>query len=91
MVEDNPDNLVEVVVAVVVDTLVVVGNPDNPVAEQVVVLPYFLSAGRHVVTDIPEEVEKTQSLRPDADIRTVSYLGSAEAVLDVLMELANGI
>lgn len=59
-------------------------------AEQVVVLPYFLSAGRHVVTDIPEEVEKAQSLRPDADIRTVSYLGSAEAVLDVLMELANG-
>lgn len=59
-------------------------------ADQVVVLPYFLSAGRHVVTDIPEEVQKAQSARPDADIRTVSYLGSAEAVLDVLLELANG-
>jgi sirohydrochlorin ferrochelatase len=58
-------------------------------ADQVVVLPYFLSAGRHVVTDIPEEVQKAQSARPDADIRTVPYLGSAETVLDVLLDLAN--
>lgn len=57
-------------------------------ADEVVVLPYFLSAGRHVVTDIPEEVEKARATRPGATIRVAPYLGSAEPLLDVLAGLA---
>jgi sirohydrochlorin ferrochelatase len=57
-------------------------------ADEVVVLPYFLSAGRHVVTDIPEEVEKARAARPGANIRVAPYLGSAEPLLDVLAGLA---
>jgi sirohydrochlorin ferrochelatase len=56
-------------------------------AEQVVVLPYFLSAGRHVAHDIPEEVEKAREMRPDADIRVVPYAGSSAAMLNLLLDL----
>ena len=57
-------------------------------AREVVVLPYFLSAGRHVATDIPREVDRARAARPDADIRLVPYLGASETVLDVLAGLA---
>ena len=56
-------------------------------ADQVIVLPYFLSAGRHVAHDIPEEVEKARQMRPDADIRVVPYAGSSDAMLHLLLEL----
>jgi len=57
-------------------------------ASEVIVLPYFLSAGRHVVTDIPEEVAKARAQRPEARIRTTPYLGAAEGLLEVLTGLA---
>lgn len=65
----------------------IVASVDRGAAE-VIVLPYFLSAGRHVVTDIPDEVEKARSARPDATIRIAPYLGSADPLLDVLAGLA---
>ena len=57
-------------------------------ATRVTVLPYFLSAGRHVATDIPNEVEKAKQLRPEADIRVADYAGSSDAMLSLLLELA---
>ena len=57
-------------------------------AEQVVVVPYFLSAGRHVVTDIPGEVDKALAARPGADVRIAPYLGSAGELTDILLDLA---
>jgi sirohydrochlorin ferrochelatase len=57
-------------------------------AETVTVLPYFLSAGRHVVTDIPEELEKAQAQNPNITIKTAPYLGSAEGVSEILIELS---
>lgn len=44
-------------------------------ADEVVVLPYFLSAGRHVAEDIPEEVAKARAKHPDAQITIAPYLG----------------
>ncbi len=57
-------------------------------ATQIVVLPYFLSAGRHVVTDIPAEVEMVRAERPDVSIVIAPYLGAAPALREVLLELA---
>ena len=57
-------------------------------AESVTVLPYFLSAGRHVVTDIPEELQKAQSLHPQVIIKTAPYLGSAQGISDILIGLS---
>ena len=59
-------------------------------ASEVVVLPYFLSAGRHVAEDIPAEVEKARSSNPDVDIRLVPYLGAAPDIMNVMIRLAGG-
>ncbi len=55
--------------------------------EEVVVLPYFLSAGRHVVEDIPAEVAKVNN-RTDATIRIAPYLGSAQGLATILLALS---
>ncbi len=54
-------------------------------ADEVVVLPYFLSAGRHVVEDIPAEAAKAEV--GSARVRIAPYLGSAE-LEEVLLSLA---
>jgi sirohydrochlorin ferrochelatase len=57
-------------------------------ADEVVVLPYFLSAGRHVVKDIPEEVAVVQAEHPDVVIRVAPYLGAADGVVQILLQQA---
>ena len=58
-------------------------------AEAVVVLPYFLSAGRHVVTDIPAEVAVVQAEHPDVPISVAPYLGAADGVVQILLQQAS--
>ena len=58
-------------------------------AIEVVVLPYFLSAGRHVVEDIPAEVAKKQAEYPELKITIAPYLGSAPALTDILLGVAD--
>jgi sirohydrochlorin ferrochelatase len=60
-------------------------------AREVVVLPYFLSAGRHVVTDIPAEVAVVQDEYPDVPIRLAPYLGAADDVVQILLQQAAGV
>jgi len=57
-------------------------------ADQVIVLPYFLSAGRHVAEDIPAEVKIKQDEYPQLDIRISSYLGEAAGIPDLLLTAA---
>jgi sirohydrochlorin ferrochelatase len=57
-------------------------------ATEVVVLPYFLSAGRHVVSDIPAEVDVVRKERPDVAITLAPYLGAAQELAGVLLKLA---
>jgi sirohydrochlorin ferrochelatase len=58
-------------------------------AREVVVLPYFLSAGRHVVTDIPAEIEPVQKEHPSVVIHIAPYLGAADGVVGLLIEQAS--
>jgi len=60
----------------------------NAGAEQVTVVPYFLSAGRHVVTDIPTEIEVVRGEYPDADIVLAPYLGAAPGLVELLLQQA---
>jgi len=57
-------------------------------ADEVVVLPYFLSAGRHVTKDVPAEVEIVQKEQPDKKISIAPYLGSASSIASTLLEQA---
>ena len=45
-------------------------------ATEIVVFPYFLSAGRHVIEDIPSEAEKVAVRFPNVRITIADYLGS---------------
>jgi len=54
-------------------------------ASEVVVLPYFLSAGRHVVSDIPAEVETVRREYPDITITLAPYLGAAPGLIELLL------
>ena len=58
-------------------------------AAEVVVLPYFLSAGRHVAEDIPREVEAKQREYPRIRIQVTPYLGLADGVAEILLYLAD--
>lgn len=58
-------------------------------ATEVVVLPYFLSAGRHVVTDIPNEVRGKQEEYPQVNIRIANYLGASSGIPDLLLAAAS--
>ena len=60
----------------------------NQGSTEVVVLPYFLSAGRHVVHDVPADVEKVKQECPDINISITPYLGSAPAIADVVLDFA---
>jgi sirohydrochlorin ferrochelatase len=57
-------------------------------ASEVVVLPYFLSAGRHVVEDIPGDIKQVVDEHPDVEIRQAPYLGACEGVVDLLLKQA---
>ncbi|MGD8617002.1 MAG: CbiX/SirB N-terminal domain-containing protein [Gammaproteobacteria bacterium] len=54
----------------------------------IVVMPYFLSAGRHVAEDIPGEVDLVRGEFPDVTIGLAPYLGLAHAVPDLLLQQA---
>ncbi len=58
-------------------------------AAEVVVLPYFLSAGRHVAEDIPREVAGKQQEHPAVTIRIAPYLGAAGGIAETLLGLAS--
>ena len=53
-------------------------------ADDITVVPYFLSAGRPVVEDIPAEVAKA-NLPEGVGVRIASHVGESEAMADVLL------
>jgi sirohydrochlorin ferrochelatase len=54
-------------------------------ASEVVVMPYFLSAGRHVVRDIPAEVDIVRAEYPDTTITLAPYLGAAPELAGLML------
>lgn len=59
-------------------------------ATEVLVLPYFLSAGRHVVEDIPADLEPKRRQYPRTSIRLLDYVGASDAMVELLARLAGG-
>ncbi len=53
-------------------------------ATHIDVLPYFLSAGRHVVTDVPEDVHKVAAANPQLVVNILPYVGSVPSMLDLM-------
>ena len=51
---------------------------------EVVVLPYFLSAGNHVVRDIPEDISKVLAQWPDKKITLLSHIGALDSMVGAI-------
>ena len=58
-------------------------------ATSIIVLPYFLNSGRHVVEDIPNIVEETRPDYPDINIKVAQHLGASELMMELLISSAN--
>ena len=74
--------LAEPSISAVIDQLVADGSAE------IVMLPYFLSAGRHVYEDIPEIIEAKKKEHSNVTFWVASYLGEAPEVIDVLARLS---
>lgn len=55
-------------------------------ATEVVAMPYFLSAGRHVVEDIPEDLEKATAKHPEISVTVKPHLGEADIMAATVLE-----
>ena len=60
-------------------------------ATEIVVLPYFLSAGRHVTEDIPAEIASVHVTYPDVQITLAPYLGASHAMPMILLDQVKGL
>lgn len=54
---------------------------------ELLVVPYFLAAGRHVETDVPKIVEACQAKYPDVIIRMTPHLGASPALQEAVLSL----
>lgn len=52
----------------------------------ITVFPYFIAAGRHVVEDILDMLEKFKKKHPQIDIRITGHLGSFKALADFIFQ-----
>ena len=57
-------------------------------ASSIIVLPYFLNSGRHVVEDIPNIVNDFKANYPDTIISIASHLGASSLMMDLLIDSA---
>lgn len=57
-------------------------------ATEITVLPYFLSAGRHVVEDVPNEVNHFREQKRDISVEILQHIGSMPAIVDVMHMMA---
>ncbi|SEA80564.1 CbiX protein [Thiothrix caldifontis] len=57
-------------------------------ATVITIMPFFLSAGRHVVTDVPELVQAKQRENPQVKIRMAPYLGVSGLMPGLIVQSA---
>jgi sirohydrochlorin ferrochelatase len=60
-------------------------------ASSIVVVPYFLASGNHVVKDIPGEIACALAGHSSVDIRISRYLGSSDAMADLVLDCSRQI
>ncbi len=56
-------------------------------ATDIRLIPYFLSAGRHVQQDIPSEVDKARNNHPDISITILPHIGGAPGLGELICGL----
>jgi sirohydrochlorin ferrochelatase len=62
-----------------IDELVRLGITD------VLVFPYFLAAGTHVVRDVPRVIEETTKRHPQMTFRILPHLGALDGISELIL------
>lgn len=57
-------------------------------ATEIVAFPYFLAAGTHVASDIPEAIAGFVQARPDVTVRLAAHLGASPALPAAILAVA---
>ena len=57
-------------------------------ATDITIMPFFLSAGRHVVNDVPELVQAKQAENPQVRVRMAPYLGVSSLMPSLILQAA---
>lgn len=55
-------------------------------ATEVYVMPYFLSAGRHVQEDVPAEVDIARQKHKDIPMLTLTHIGGTPMMIDLIRD-----
>ena len=58
-------------------------------ATEIVAVPYFLAAGRHVVRDIPAELDCARAGHPGLNIELSQYVGDSDAMAGLVLRCSN--
>ena len=56
-------------------------------AKEIIVLPYFLVAGKHIVTDVPTMIELKRKQYPEVKMEILPHIGAAGTLLPVILGL----
>jgi len=60
----------------------------NHGALEINLLPYFLSAGNHVVQDLPQAVKTAETQFPQVSFNLLSYVGQSNAMVNLICDIA---
>lgn len=58
-------------------------------AREIIVFPYFLAAGTHVASDIPEALAVFREHHPDIRVRLASHLGASLSLAKTILDVAS--
>lgn len=58
-------------------------------ATDLIVFPYFLAPGTHVVDDLPELVDEARKQYPDISFKVMPYIGAVEGMIDLILGSAD--
>jgi len=58
-------------------------------AREIIVFPYFLAAGTHVASDIPEALAAFSEAYPDIRVRLSSHLGASPSLARTILDVAD--
>ena len=64
----------------------VIDRAVNDGAKQIIVFPLFISAGSHILTDIPEMVSRAGETYPDVEFSITRHLGVLPSVENAIVE-----
>jgi len=54
-------------------------------AQKIIVFPFFIAAGSHLLTDIPEAIEAAQKTYPGVAFSITRHLGAIDAIQEIIL------